>query len=174
METLPSFDTKALMAALDVGREARGLRWSGLADLLWDQSAKVNARDSDHVMCAGALVRHVKGTPMSCQYALILLRCLRVAPEAFLTGPVVDVDDVPLPDTGPDSRLLFDLHRLHGALDERRRAEGLTWAQLAEELGCTASRLTNLRTARLADMDLTMRITQWLAIPAATLVEVRR
>ena len=30
---------------------------------------------------------------------------------------------------------------------------------------CTPSRLTNLRTARLADMDLTMRLTQWLRCP---------
>jgi hypothetical protein len=46
----------------------------------------------------------------------------------------------------------------------------MTWALLAEELRCTPSRLTNLRTARLAEMDLTMRITQWLGAPAARFV----
>lgn len=170
MATLPSFDTRALMAALDVQREERGLGWSGLADVLWDQSAKLNARVFDHVMCSGALVRHVRGSAMSCQYSLILLRWIRRTPEAFLTGPVVDVGDVPLPDADLDSRLLFDLNQVHSALDERRRAEGVTWSRLAEELGCTPSRLTNLRTARLADMDLTMRVTQWLAMPAARFV----
>jgi transcriptional regulator with XRE-family HTH domain len=59
---------------------------------------------------------------------------------------------------------------LHAALNERRRQRQLTWAELAAELGCTSSRLTNLRTARLADMDLTMRITQWLGQPAALFV----
>ena len=47
---------------------------------------------------------------------------------------------------------------------------GLTWASLARELDCTPSRLTNLRTARLADMDLTMRVTQWLGRPAAEFI----
>jgi hypothetical protein len=30
--------------------------------------------------------------------------------------------------------------------------------------------LTNLRTAQMADMALTMRVTQWLALPAAEFV----
>lgn len=138
--------------------------------MLWEQSAELNARIFDHAMCPGALVRHVRGGAMSCQYALVLLRWIRRRPEDFLTGPVVDVGDLPLPEAGPDSRLLFDLNQVHGALDERRRTEGLTWAQLADALGCTPSRLTNLRTASLADMDLTMRVTQWLAMPAARFV----
>jgi hypothetical protein len=83
---------------------------------------------------------------------------------------MVDVGHLPLRHAGPESRLLFDLNQIHGALDERRRAEASTWGELAGELGCTPSRLTNLRKARLADMDLTMRITQWLAVPAARFV----
>jgi hypothetical protein len=41
---------------------------------------------------------------------------------------------------------------------------------LARELNCARNRLTNLRTARLADMDLAMRITQWLGQPAAAFI----
>jgi hypothetical protein len=82
----------------------------------------------------------------------------------------MDVGDVRLPDAGPDSRLRWDLGQLHDALNERRRERGITWTALAAELDCTPSRLTNLRTARLADMDLTMRITQWLGQPAARFV----
>jgi hypothetical protein len=111
---------------------------------------------------------------MSCQYALILLRWIRRAPEDFLTGPVVDVGDVRLPEAGADSRLRWALDQVHAALNERRRERQLTWAELAEELNCTPSRLTNLRTARLADMDLTMRITQWLGKPAAQFVHAVR
>jgi hypothetical protein len=107
---------------------------------------------------------------MSCQYALIILRWIRRAPEEFLTGPVVAVGDVRLPEAGPDSRLRWDLSQVHAALNERRRERELTWAALAEELNCTPSRLTNLRTARLADMDLTMRVTQWIEQPAARFV----
>src|SRR4051812_20149559 len=111
---------------------------------------------------------------MSCQYALILLRWIHRAPEDFLTGPVVEVGDVRLPHAGPDSRLRWDLGQVHAALDGRRRERRLTWAELAEELDCTPSRLTNLRTARLADMDLTMRVTQWLGHPAARFVHPTR
>ena len=100
---------------------------------------------------------------MSCQYALILLRWIDRAPEDFLTGPIVEVGDVRLPQAGPDARLRWDLGQLYTALDEHRRDQRLTWAALAEQLDCTPSRLTNLRTARLADLELTMRITQRLA-----------
>ncbi len=98
---------------------------------------------------------------------MFMLRWLNRAPEDFLTGPVIDVGDVPLPEAGPDSRLRWNLEQLHAALNAERRARDLTWAELAHELNCTPNRLTNLRTARLADMDLAMRITQWLGQPAA-------
>jgi ribosomal protein L29 len=107
---------------------------------------------------------------MSCQYALIILRWLRRAPEEFLNGPVVEVGDVRLPQPGSDSRLRWDLAQVYTALNERRRERELTWSELADELTCTPNRLTNLRTARLADMELTMRVTQWLAQPAASFV----
>jgi hypothetical protein len=110
-----------------------------------------------------------RGT-ISCQYALFMLRWLGQAPEDFLTGPVFDVGDVRLPQAGPDSRLRWDLNELYTALDEQRTGLGLTWARLAQALDCTPSRLTNLRTARLADMDLAMRITQWLGRPAAAFI----
>lgn len=166
----PIFDGSALIGALDAQRAERGLGWTALADELWQQSAELNARLSDHSLCPGALVRTAKRATMSCQYAMIILRWLSRAPEEFLTGPVVDVGDVRLPEAGPDSRLRWDLGQLHAALDLRRRERDLTWAALAAELECTPSRLTNLRTARLADMDLTMRITQWLGQPAARFV----
>lgn len=168
--TLAVFDGNALISALDAQRAERGLGWTALADELWQQSAELNAQLSDHSLCQGALVRTARRATMSCQYALIILRWIRRAPEDFLTGPVRDVGDVRLPEAGPDSRLRWDLGQLHAALNERRRERQLTWAELAEELTCTSSRLTNLRTARLADMHLTMRITQWLGQPAALFV----
>jgi len=170
MGAVAGFDGSALIAALDARRADRGLGWTALADVLWQQSADLNAQLSDHSLCPGALVRTARRGAMSCQYALILLRWIGRAPEDFLTGRVVDVGDVQLPEAGPESRLRWDLSHLHAVLNERRRERGLTWAQLAAELDCTPSRLTNLRTARLADMDLTMRITQWLGLPAARFI----
>lgn len=171
MVPLPVFECGALYDALDQRRAADGLGWYDLADELWQQSAELNAvRPDDHPLCGGAVQRLHDRASTSCQYALFMLRWLGRAPEDFLSGPVADVGDVRLPEADAGSRLRFDLAALHAALDERRREEGMTWARLADGLGCTPARLTNLRTARLADMTLVMRVTQWLGQPAAAYV----
>jgi hypothetical protein len=171
MGVLPSFDCDALFDALDARRRERGLEWYPLAGELWEQSSELNAQRDDHPICGGAIQRLPKRGATSCQYALFMLRWLGRAPEEFLTGPVVEVNgDVTLPDAGADSRLRWDLSELHTALNEERTERGLTWAELGRELNATPARLTNLRTARLADMDLAMRITQWLGRPAASFV----
>lgn len=171
---LPVFDCGALFAALDTQRRERGLGWFELADELWDQSSDLNAQRADHPLCGGAVSRLQQRGATSCQYALFMLRWLERAPEDFLTGPVVEVGDVRLPAAGPDHRLRWDLSQLHAELTERRQERGLTWAELGRELDCTPGRLTNLRTARLADMDLAMRTTQWLARPAAAFIHPSR
>lgn len=170
MATLPVFDFAAFFAAFDTRRRDRALGWYEFADELWQQSSELNARRMDHPLCGGAVSRLGARGATSCQYALFMLRWLGRAPEEFLSGPVVDVGDVELPEPGPDSRLRWDLNQLYTALNEQRQVRDLTWAGLAQELGCTPSRLTNLRSARIADMDLTMRLTQWLARPAAEFI----
>lgn len=170
MRALPVFGCGALFSALDAQRCDRGLDWTALADELWQQSSELNAQRMDHALCPGAIVRLPKRGAISCQHALFMLRWLRRGPEDFLTGPVVDVGDVQLPEAGTDSRLRWNLEQTHAALNEQRRQRDLTWAELADELDCTPSRLTNLRTARFADMDLAMRITQWLGQPATAFV----
>ena len=175
MQTAPAFDGAALIRALDEKRAAHGLDWNELAHELWDQSAELNAElGGGNTLCSGALVRTAHRTTMSCQYAVILLRWLGRDPEDFLVGPVVDVGDTRLPQAGPDRRLRWNLPAVHAALNERRKDQQLTWAALAEQLGCTANRLTNLRTARLADMGLTMQVTQWVGAPAAAFVHPER
>lgn len=171
MRTVPVFDCGALFHALDAQRRDLGLGWYELADELWQQSSDLNAqRSGDHPLCGGAIQRLPERGATSCQYALFMLRWLHRAPEDFLAGPVLDVGDVRLPQAGTDTRLRWDLNQLHTALNEERRQQNFTWADLAEELDCTPSRLTNLRSARLTDMDLAMRITQWLQQPAAAFI----
>jgi len=167
---LPVFDFAAFFAAFDGKRRDRGLGWYEFADELWQQSSQLNAQRMDHPLCGGAVSRLEARGATSCQYALFMLRWLGAAPEEFLTGSVVAVGDVQLAQPGPGSRLRWDLNQLYTALNEQRQASGLTWSGLAQELGCTPSRLTNLRTARMADMDLTMRVTQWLGKPAAEFI----
>ncbi|MDQ6934614.1 MAG: hypothetical protein M3130_04920 [Actinomycetota bacterium] len=173
MRPLPVFECGALLNALDAQRRDLGLGWYELADELWQQSSDLNAqRSGDHRLCGGAIQRLQERGATSCQYALFMLRWLHRAPEDFLSGPVLDVGDVRLAEAGTDSRLRWDLNQLHTAPNEQRRQQYRTWTDLAEELDCTPSRLTNLRTARLADMDLAMRITQWLRQPAAAFIHL--
>jgi len=168
------FDGAAMIRVLDAQRADRGLDWNGLADALYQQSSDLNAELGGNHICQGALVRTAGRGTMSCQYALIILRWIERVPEDFLTGPAVDVGDTRLPPAGPDKRLRWDLPLLHADLDEHRREHDMTCTALAGELGCTANRLTNLRTARLADMDLTMRVTQHIRRPAAAFVHPAR
>jgi hypothetical protein len=170
VDALATFDFAAFFAAVDDARREQDLGWYDLAAELWEQSAQLNDERDDHPLCGGAISRLGARGETSCQYALYLLRWLGRAPEEFLTGPALDVGDVQLQDPGPDSRLRWDLAQLHAVLNEERQRQGLTWAGLAEQIDCTPSRLTNLRTARLADMALTMRVTQWLCKPAAEFI----
>jgi hypothetical protein len=171
---LPVFDFAAFFAAFDGKRRDRGLGWYEFADELWQQSSELNAERMDHPLCGGAVSRLGARGATSCQYALFMLRWLGRAPEEFLSGSIVDVGAVQLPETGPDRRLRWDLNQLYTALNEQRQERKLTWSELAQELGCTPTRLTNLKTARMADMDLTMRVTQWLAKPAAEFIHATK
>jgi hypothetical protein len=169
--TRADFDFDAFFGALDAERRARGLGWYELADELWEQSAELNARRDDHPLCGGAVSRQGARGETSCQYALFMLRWLGRAPEDFLSGPAMDVGDTRLPAAGPGHRLRWDLAQVHTALNARRQERGLTWAALARELDTTPARLTNLRTARFTDLALALRITQWLACPAAEFIQ---
>jgi hypothetical protein len=174
VRALSSFDCVALFTALDCKRRDRGLDWYELADELWQQSSELNAQLADHPLCGGAIQRLPTRGATSCQYALFMLRWLRRAPEDFLTGDVVEVGNVRLPAARRDSRLRWNLKQTHAALNEERVERNLTWTELADELDCTPGRLTNLRTARFADMDLAMRIAQWLGKPAAVFIHPAR
>lgn len=170
MVDLPTFDCGALFGALDADRRDRGLDWYELADRLWQQSSRLNASAKDHPLCGGAIQRFGPRGAVSCQYALFFLRWLERAPEEFLRGRTVAVGDVTLPKAGTDRRLRWRLDEVHAALNEERTVRGLTWGGLGRELDCTPSRLTNLRTARLADMGLVMRATQWLGQPSTRFI----
>lgn len=106
----------------------------------------------------------------SCQYALFLFRWLDRPPEDFVPRSSVDPGRTALPSTDADHRLRWNLRELHSALNNERRDLGVTWAELAGELGCTPARLTNLKAAKLADLALVMAITQWLGRPATEFI----
>jgi len=166
------FDGSALFLALDTRRAELGLSWKQAADQLWQLSSDLNDRRRDHPISPSTLTKMAADPRTSCQHALFMLRWLDRTPESFLAGMVDGHDPrYALPQAGADRRLRWSLKLLWGAMDQKRRQEGLTWQQLADQLGCTSNQLTGLRTARFATgMDLAMRIVQWIDRPAADFV----
>jgi hypothetical protein len=172
---MSDFDAAALWNALDEKRRAEGLSWAGLAQAIWNQSAVLNARRNDHPISPATIANLGRRGEVSCQHVLFMLRWLGRAPEDFLRGGAADVPAAPLPAAGPDRRVRWDLGATYAALNAARQARGLTWAELAGEVGCTPSQLTGLRTAKFAmGMRVAMRIVQWLGRPAADFVYVAR
>jgi hypothetical protein len=164
------FDVCALHEALDAERIDRGLTWRGVADELWNLSAELNARRYDHPISPSTLKGMANRGATSCQHALFMLRWLGRTPESFLP-PGAGSAGAALPMAGPDRRLRWDLAALYEALDDDRRARQLAWPELARQLRCTPSQLTGIRTARFAiDMNLAMKIVQWLGRPAADFI----
>lgn len=169
--SLPDFDIDALFEALDAKRVACGLSWQGVADELWGLSAELNKRRNDHPISPSTLTGMPKRRATSCQHALFMLRWLDRTPESFLAGHTAGSAGAALPIVGPDRRLRWSLRALYEAMDAERRVQALTWSQLATMLHCTSSQLTGLRTARFAtNMNLAMRIAQWLDRPAADFI----
>lgn len=56
----------------------------------------------------------------------------------------------------------LDIHRLVSALDAQRRAEGLSWRQLAAESGVSPSLLSRMRNDQKPDADDLATLLSWL------------
>jgi hypothetical protein len=168
---LSRFDARALFEAIDERRRSEGGSWSTVAAQIWDLSADLNAQRNDHPIAPTTITGMATRGATSCQHALFMLRWLGRSPESFLDPPRPELDR-PLPELGRDRRLRWNLRRTYDALNECRVQRGRSWSDLAETLRCTPSQLTGVRTARFAmDMNLAMKITQWIGRPAAEFID---
>lgn len=61
-----------------------------------------------------------------------------------------------------DPHRLFDARALQAAVDARRRAQGLTWSDLARRLGVAASSLRGLDQRSALESDTVLQMTRWL------------
>jgi transcriptional regulator with XRE-family HTH domain len=64
----------------------------------------------------------------------------------------------------------FDAKALYEALDKRRGARGLTWAQVATEMGVSATTVARTRTGGRMEVDGMLAMVRWLGVPAETFV----
>jgi hypothetical protein len=161
------FDVRGLYAAVDAQRVERGLSWQGMADEIWELSEGLYARRDDHPISVSTLKLTDDRRQVGCHHALFMLRWLGKAPEDFVEG----ADHVELPEPGPDYRLRWDLSKLADAVDEARRAHGMTWAEAAERAHCTTNQLTGLKRVKFGTtMRLTMRLVRGLGRPSTDFI----
>ncbi len=59
-----------------------------------------------------------------------------------------------------------DVRALHAALDAARNEQGLSWRQLAKELGVSASTVSRMANGLRPDLSAFAAMTSWLRMPA--------
>jgi hypothetical protein len=95
---------------------------------------------------------------------LAMLRWLNRTPESFMPG---HADGARLPEVPAGKVLRFDTRKMHAALEAQRVARGMTWEQVAKEVGLGASGLKHLANGGRTAFPQVMRIVRWLGRPAA-------
>jgi len=155
------FDIGALYAALDSQRQARGLSWQQAVREINTLFERTPARPVSASTVTGMRSRAV----IDGDGALQILRWLGRTPESFVPGVQ---ETAALPDVGPDRILRFDAKKIYSALDVQRAERGMTWKQVAEEIGgFSAAMLTRLSQGGRVGFPHVMRIIRWLGRPAA-------
>lgn len=64
--------------------------------------------------------------------------------------------------------LSVDVRSLHAALDKARESRGLSWRQLAKEIGISASTISRMANDMKPDVTAFAAMTRWLRMPAET------
>ena len=64
----------------------------------------------------------------------------------------------------------FDSKTLYAALDAQRVARQLTWAQVAAEVGVSATTITRTKAGGRLEVDGMLAMVRWLGVPAETFV----
>jgi len=165
---LRDFDLDALYAALDAQRQARGLTWSQLGREINRQIESAPVRLISVSTITGMRKRRV----IEGDGVLQMLRWLGRAPEEFVPGGAGPVA-APLPVVQQGQILRFDTAAIYARLDERRRAQGLTWAQVAREVGgLGAAGLSRLAKGGRTSFPDIIRIARWLDCTVATLTHI--
>jgi hypothetical protein len=155
------FDVNALHDALDAQRRSRGMSW--------EQAAREIGGISPSTLTGMRGKRSVEGDGV-----LAMLRWLGRTPESFILGhKAPDPEKTILPAVGPGQLLRFDTKAMYAALDAQRQGRGVTWRQVANEIGgLNAGSLTRLAEGGRTAFPEVMTIVGWLGRPAAGFTRV--
>jgi transcriptional regulator with XRE-family HTH domain len=64
----------------------------------------------------------------------------------------------------------FDAKALYDALEKQRSARGLTWTQVAAEIGVSPATIQRTRTGGRMEVDGMLAMVRWLGVPVETFV----
>jgi len=160
------FDIGALFAALDAERQSRAMTWSQVAADI----SRLFARTSVRPIASSTLSGMRNKRALEGDGVLQMLRWLHRSPESFAPGHTAVLAEASmLPSVGVGRILRFDTRKLHMTLDAQRIARGLTWKQVAVEIGgVSAASLTRLELGGRTAFPQVMRMTGWLGRPVAS------
>lgn len=157
------FDLAALSEALDARRCELGLTWQELAV----QATGRPSRRSDRRIAASTFKGISQRSSVRDTVVRQALRWLGRTPESFVPG-LGDCQGRALPDSDA-GRPALDTRAIYTAVNDQREARGLTWRDVAAELGpgFTRPALTRLSAGTSIGFPRVMRIFLWLERPAA-------
>jgi hypothetical protein len=162
------FNIHALFAALDERRRARNLTWPAVAREINAPFKELSVRLISVSTLTGMLRRQM----LEGDGALQMMRWLGRAPECFASGERDTSNQGELlPDVPAGKILRFDTQSVFLALDARRAARGMTWQQVASELGggVQPGSLKRLALGGRTSFPAIARIARWLDCPVARL-----
>ncbi len=162
--SLPDFNLNALYVAIDEHRRSRDLSWATVA-------REVNSQFKDvrqHRRMATSTITSLRTKRIAEGDGILqLLVWLGRSPESFVAGS--DTTGTSLPVLKPSQILRWDTNAIYLAVDHQRQIRGMSWMNVAEEIGgVTANTLTHLAAGGRTSFPFVMRIIAWLRRPAMT------
>lgn len=166
MKARADFSLTALYDALDERRASRNMSWAAVMH-------EINALFCDvpgHKTIASSTVTGLsRKSAVEGDGVLQMLLWLRRSPESFVPGfEGADAARYRLRELAPNRILRWDSHALHHAMNAQRRSRGMSWKEVASEVGgCRHQVLTRLEKGGRTTLPAVMRYAAWLERPAA-------
>ncbi|MCA1840907.1 MAG: hypothetical protein ABR507_00285 [Actinomycetota bacterium] len=163
--SISGFDLKALYDALDSERSARSLSWTALTREINDLFKDVPC----HPIATSTITGMKDKREVVGNGALQMLVWLDRTPESFIPGDHILGKGSRLPRLSSDRILRFDTRAIFRAMDDIRAERGLSWRQVADEVGgMNAEQLKRFGKGSGIGIVGAARIAQWLGRPVAT------
>jgi len=168
------FDIAALHSAIDQRRRERQMSWTAVAREVSRSGERGDVHPVSPSTISGLKNKRwgVEGDGL-----LQMLLWLGRSPETFVAGhPGADHPDAQLPHVNGGRILRFDVPLIYAKLDTARLSRGLTWTEVAGEVGglCSPEQLRAMRTQQRTSFPHVMRLARWLRCPAVALTRLAR